>query len=37
MEINENTVFGFIKPEIDVHILGMSTMANILRDKVPVP
>ena len=32
MEINENTVFGFIKPEIDVHILGMSTMANILRE-----
>lgn len=32
MEINENTVFGFIKPEVDVHILGMSTMANILRE-----
>lgn len=32
MEINESTVFGFIKPEVDVHILGMSTMANILRD-----
>ena len=32
MQINENTVFGFIKPEVDVHILGMSTMANILRE-----
>ncbi|MCM1141007.1 MAG: hypothetical protein NC453_20760 [Muribaculum sp.] len=32
MEINESTIFGFIKPEVDVHILGMSTMANILRD-----
>lgn len=31
-ELNERTIFGFIKPEIDVHILGMSTMANILRD-----
>lgn len=32
MRINERTIFGFIKPEVDVHILGMSTMANILRD-----
>lgn len=32
MELNETAVFGFIKPEVDVHILGMSTMANILRD-----
>ena len=32
MEIKENYIFGFIKPEVDVHILGMSTMANILRD-----
>lgn len=32
MEITENTVFGFLKPEVDVHILGMSTMANILRE-----
>lgn len=32
MRINEGTIFGFIKPEVDVHILGMSTMANILRD-----
>lgn len=32
MEITANTVFGFIKPEIDVHILGMMTMANILRE-----
>lgn len=32
MDINESTVFGFIKPDVDVHILGMSTMANILRE-----
>lgn len=32
MELNKETIFGFIKPEVDVHILGMSTMANILRD-----
>ena len=32
MELNANTVFGFLKPEVDVHILGMSTMANILRE-----
>lgn len=32
MIVNENTIFGFLKPEVDVHILGMSTMANILRD-----
>jgi len=32
MELNESTIFGFIKPEVDVHILGMSTMANVLRD-----
>lgn len=30
--ITEKTVFGFIKPDIDVHILGISTMANVLRD-----
>lgn len=32
MELKENTVFGFIKPEIDVHILGISTIARVLRD-----
>ena len=32
MELEKDTVFGFIRPEVDVHILGMSTMANILRD-----
>ncbi|MBD5221991.1 MAG: cobalamin-binding protein [Bacteroidales bacterium] len=31
-DLNVDTVFGFIKPEVDVHILGMSTIANILRD-----
>jgi len=30
--VNNDTVFGFIKPEVDVHTLGMSTMVNILRD-----
>lgn len=32
MKITENTVFGFIKPEIDVHILGISTIVNLLRE-----
>lgn len=32
MELNESSILGFIKPEVDVHILGMSTMANVLRD-----
>lgn len=32
MELSENAVFGFLKPEVDVHILGLSTMANILRE-----
>lgn len=30
--VSHNTIFGFIKPEVDVHTLGMSTMINILRD-----
>ena len=25
-------VFGFIKPLVDVHTMGMFTMANLLRD-----
>ena len=29
---NHNTVFGFIKPLIDVHTMGMLTMANLLMD-----
>lgn len=32
MELREDAVFGFLKPEVDVHILGLSTMANILRE-----
>lgn len=32
MELKQDTIFGFLKPEIDVHILGMSTMASILRE-----
>lgn len=31
MEICKTDIFGFIKPAVDVHTLGMSTMANILR------
>lgn len=31
-QINENTVFGLIKPSVDVHTMGISTIANILRD-----
>ena len=25
-------VFGFVKPLVDVHTMGMFTMANLLRD-----
>lgn len=32
MELNRNAIFGFLKPELDVHILGMYTMVNILRE-----
>lgn len=32
LEIKDNTVFGFIKPAIDVHTMGMSTIAGILRE-----
>lgn len=31
MSLSNNTVFGFIKPEIDVHTMGISNMANLLR------
>lgn len=30
--INDDTVFGLIKPSVDVHTMGISTIANILRD-----
>ena len=32
MEILNNDVFGFLKPLIDVHTLGVSTISNLLRD-----
>ena len=27
-----NDVFGFVKPLVDVHTMGIFTMANLLRD-----
>ena len=29
---NLNDIFGFIKPLVDVHTMGIFTMANLLRD-----
>lgn len=29
---NSNDVFGFLKPLVDVHTMGMYTIANLLRD-----
>lgn len=30
--ITPNDVFGFIKPQVDVHTMGIYTIANLLRD-----
>ena len=30
--LTEKEVFGFIKPLVDVHTLGLSTIANLLKD-----
>ena len=32
MKHNSKDVFGFIKPLVDVHTMGIFTMANLLRD-----
>ncbi|MCM1139263.1 MAG: hypothetical protein NC453_11900 [Muribaculum sp.] len=32
IQINDDTVFGLLKPNVDVHTMGISTIANILRD-----
>ena len=32
MKPNLKDVFGFIKPLVDVHTMGVYTMANLLRD-----
>lgn len=32
MEITENVTFGLLKTAVDVHTMGLSTIANILRD-----
>ena len=29
---HSNDVFGFIKTKVDVHTMGIYTMANLLRD-----
>lgn len=31
-ELNEDDVFGFIKPNVDVHTMGMYSMSNLLRE-----
>ena len=31
-KVISNDVFGFIKTKVDVHTMGMYTMANLLRD-----
>ena len=31
-QIKDSTVFGLIKPGVDVHTMGISTIANILRE-----
>ncbi len=32
IELNENEVFGFIRPIVDVHTLGISIFSNLLKD-----
>ena len=32
MKLLDSEVFGFLKTEVDVHTMGMSTMSNLLRD-----
>ena len=31
-KIQSNDFFGFMKPLVDVHTMGIFTMANLLRD-----
>ena len=31
-KIISNDVFGFVKTKVDVHTMGIYTMANLLRD-----
>lgn len=32
MNLFDNDVFGFLKTDVDVHTMGLSTMSNLLRD-----
>lgn len=32
MKLSDNEVFGFIKPSLDVHTLGITTISNLLQD-----
>jgi hypothetical protein len=32
MKINENDIFGFIRPNVDAHTLGISTISKLLTD-----
>ena len=31
-KVVSNDVFGFVKPRVDVHTMGIYTIANLLRD-----
>ena len=31
-DISSEDIFGFIKPVVDVHTMGVYTIANLLRD-----
>ena len=32
VEVTENEIFGFIRPEIDAHTLGISTVSKLVED-----
>ncbi len=32
MKLSENEIFGFVKPAVDVHTLGISIISNLLKD-----
>ena len=32
MKLDSNEIFGFVKPYVDVHTLGITTISNLLKD-----
>ena len=32
MRLLDNEIFGFLKTDVDVHTMGITTMSNLLRD-----